>query len=42
MRAKREHEIVNSPEGQALQEAICKAVQAYSEFLASQHRRLCC
>jgi hypothetical protein len=33
VRAKREREIVNSPEAQALQKAICKAVQAYSDFL---------
>jgi len=32
-RAKREREIVSSPEAKALQGAIFKAVQAYSDFL---------
>ena len=31
--AKREREIADSAEGQVLQQAICKAVNAYSEFL---------
>lgn len=34
--ARREREIVDGPEGQALQEAIFKAVYAYSRFL-DQH-----
>ena len=31
--AKREREVADSAEGQVLQQAICKAVNAYSEFL---------
>ncbi len=31
--AKREREVVESPEGQALLKAVCKAVDAYSQFL---------
>ena len=31
--AKREREVADSAEGQILQQAICKAVNAYSEFL---------
>jgi hypothetical protein len=33
VRAEREREIVSSPEAQALQQAIYKAVRAYSDFL---------
>jgi len=31
--AQHEHAVVNSPEGQSLLQAMCKAVNAYSEFL---------
>jgi hypothetical protein len=31
--AKREREVADSAEGQILQQTICKAVNAYSEFL---------
>ena len=35
--AKHEREVVDSPEGQALMFSICKAVQAYSDFLEAQN-----